>query len=77
MVAFFEYLREKKDPSIHHVFLNDMKRYGALGKVINSIMRRESGLTKAQREMLGAFVSGLNECNFCHNVHIHFGAARA
>lgn len=37
-----------------------------LGRVI---MRDESPLTPAQREMIAAFVSGLNRCDYCFGGH--------
>jgi uncharacterized peroxidase-related enzyme len=33
------------------------------------LMRGPSPLSAAQREMIAAFVSGLNACEFCHGVH--------
>jgi len=32
-------------------------------------LRGESELTVGEREMLAAYVSGLNACNFCHGNH--------
>ncbi len=33
------------------------------------LMRGSSELTVAQRELLAAYVSGLNDCGYCHGVH--------
>ena len=33
------------------------------------IMRGPSPLTPAQRELIGTYVSGLNSCPYCHDVH--------
>jgi uncharacterized peroxidase-related enzyme len=33
------------------------------------IMRAESPLTPAERELIAAYVSGLNDCSYCHGVH--------
>lgn len=33
------------------------------------LMRGPSDLTVAERELIAAFVSGLNECDYCHGVH--------
>ena len=33
------------------------------------LLRGESPLTVAEREMIAAYVSGLNACNFCHDAH--------
>lgn len=34
-----------------------------------AVMRGESALTAAEREMIAAYVSGLNACCYCHGVH--------
>lgn len=36
------------------------------------ILRGPSPLTIAEREMIAAYVSGLNQCNFCHGSHRAF-----
>jgi uncharacterized peroxidase-related enzyme len=33
------------------------------------IMRRPSPLTEAERELIAAYVSGVNACAYCHGVH--------
>ena len=33
------------------------------------LMRGPSDLTVAERELIAAFVSGLNDCEYCHGVH--------
>jgi uncharacterized peroxidase-related enzyme len=35
----------------------------------NRVMRSESDLGIAERELIAAYVSGLNACGFCHGVH--------
>lgn len=39
------------------------------------VMRGESDLTVAQRELLAAYVSGLNACAYCHGAHTIFAKA--
>jgi uncharacterized peroxidase-related enzyme len=34
-----------------------------------AVMRGESALTAAERELIAAYVSGLNRCGYCHGVH--------
>lgn len=34
-----------------------------------ALMRGESPLTEAQRELIAAYVSGLNACDYCHGIH--------
>jgi uncharacterized peroxidase-related enzyme len=33
------------------------------------VMREESPFTVAERELIAAYVSGVNACNYCHGVH--------
>jgi uncharacterized peroxidase-related enzyme len=41
----------------------------ALIQLHEALMRSDSPLTPAQHEMIAAFVSGLNECQYCVGVH--------
>jgi uncharacterized peroxidase-related enzyme len=41
----------------------------ALLKMHEAIMRAPSSLTPGQRELIAAYVSGLNRCQYCHGVH--------
>ncbi|MEJ2888612.1 carboxymuconolactone decarboxylase family protein [Actinomycetospora aeridis] len=34
-----------------------------------TVMRGDSALTPGQRELIAAYVSGLNDCGYCHGVH--------
>lgn len=34
-----------------------------------AVMRGDSPLTEAERELVAAYVSGLNACEYCHGVH--------
>lgn len=34
------------------------------------LLRGSSPFTEAQRELIAAYVSGLNHCRYCHGVHI-------
>lgn len=40
-----------------------------LAEYQNRVMRGESDLSIAERELIAAFVSGLNACAFCHGAH--------
>ena len=51
------------------VFLRDPGRYTPLLQFIESVMAGESDLTKAEREMIAAYVSKLNGCDFCLGAH--------
>ena len=39
------------------------------------VMRGESDLSVADRELIAAYVSGLNACAYCHGAHIVFAKA--
>lgn len=47
----------------------------ALFEMHEAILRQPSALTEGQRELLAAYVSGLNGCRYCYGVHAE--AARA
>lgn len=66
-MAFFHYLDEQSD--ITDITFNDRYRLGPLDKASERIMRGKSPLTVPQREMMAAYVSGLNACAFCHGSH--------
>ena len=40
------------------------------------LMRGPSPLSVAQRELIGAYVSGLNACVYCHGVHTAIAVSR-
>ena len=41
----------------------------ALLKLHNAVLRQDSELTVHERESIAAYVSGLNDCDYCHGVH--------
>jgi len=53
----------------------------ALMDVHEAIMRGPSALTPGERELIAAYVSGINQCRYCHGVHAEtakaFGAPAA
>ncbi len=51
------------------VFLRDPQLYAPLLQFIEQVMTRPSDLTKAERELIAAHVSKLNNCNFCLGAH--------
>ena len=51
------------------VFLRDPQLYAPLLQFIEQVMTRPSDLTKAEREIIAAHVSKLNNCNFCLGAH--------
>jgi uncharacterized peroxidase-related enzyme len=47
----------------------------ALLEMHEAIMRAPSALTPGQRELIAAYVSGLNRCQYCHGVHVETAKA--
>jgi uncharacterized peroxidase-related enzyme len=66
-MAFFSYLNENSD--ITDITFNDRPRLGPLDKASQEIMRGKSAFSEAEREIMAAYVSGLNACAFCHGSH--------
>jgi len=66
-MAFFKYVDEYSD--ITDITFRDRKRFAPFDKFSHEILRGRSPFSEAERELMAAFVSGLNECNFCHGVH--------
>jgi uncharacterized peroxidase-related enzyme len=46
-----------------------------LGELTEAAMRGPSPFTQGQRELIAAYVSGLNACVYCHNTHVAVAAA--
>ncbi|WP_245975237.1 carboxymuconolactone decarboxylase family protein [Deminuibacter soli] len=40
-----------------------------LGALANTLLRSDNGLTPAERELIGAYVSSLNDCFYCQHSH--------
>ncbi len=51
------------------IFLHEAKHYLPFVHFINRVMTRKSDLSHAQREMIAAYVSSLNQCNYCVDTH--------
>jgi uncharacterized peroxidase-related enzyme len=47
-----------------------------LAELANVLLRGEHPLTAGERELIAAYVSGLNECRFCSASHSAFAAAQ-
>jgi len=46
-----------------------------LGELTEAAMRGPSPFTQGQRELIAAYVSGLNACTYCHTTHAGVAAA--
>jgi uncharacterized peroxidase-related enzyme len=42
---------------------------GPLANLTNTLLRSNDGLTMAERELIGTYVSKLNDCFYCHHSH--------
>ena len=47
----------------------------ALMELHEEVMRSDSPLSQGERELIAAYVSGLNECSYCYGVHSHTAMA--
>jgi len=58
-----------ENANAYDVFSSKMDIFGPFAEACEKIMRGPSALTRGERELLGAYVSGLNACPYCHDVH--------
>ena len=65
------YIQLNQDyPGIVSLFMYDGGTAKDLANMAETIMRRErAGLSQGQRELIAAFVSRANECQFCYRSH--------
>lgn len=57
------------DASTVEIFAAHPDIYRYFGDVVNAILRGPSPLTPGERELIGAFVSGVNSCDYCAGGH--------
>jgi uncharacterized peroxidase-related enzyme len=58
-----------EDAHLIDVFKKFPALYRPLIEYHEILLRHPSFLTVAERELIAAYVSGLNSCNYCHGVH--------
>ena len=64
------YIKLDQDfPGIVSLFMFDHEVASNLTAMGQTIMRRKRGLSVGERELIGAFVSKLNDCHFCRDSH--------
>lgn len=68
MTTLFPSLPE--DANLAAVYRAFPDKMGPLAEYQNRVMRGDSALTVAEREMIAAYVSGLNACDFCLGAHM-------
>lgn len=73
----FKLLNNDKDAkSIVDIFMEKSDRYsGALG-LAQQILREASTLSESDRELIAAYTSKLNKCNYCYKSHLEFAKER-
>ncbi len=57
------------EAGVIEVFRAYSEKAGPMLQYHQTLMRGPSQLSVGQRELIAAFVSGLNSCGFCHDVH--------
>ena len=71
-MAFFSFLDDSS--GIKDVFGHNKPRYKPIREFAQDIMRGPSSLSVGDRELIGAFVSTLNECQSCAGIHTALAA---
>jgi len=66
-MPFFSFLDEYSD--ITDITFNDRKRFAPMDRFSSHLLRGESQLSISERELIAAYVSGLNGCKYCHGTH--------
>ena len=69
-MPFFSFLAP--DAAINDLLQRDSDRMIDLSRFTESVLHGRSPLSPGQRELIAAYVSGVNECQFCHRAHKAF-----
>lgn len=72
-MPWFEFLGA--DATMIDLWRRHPERLQALGKYTEIVMRGPSSLSRAERELIAAYVSGLNRCHYCYGAHRAFAVA--
>ncbi|MXU66234.1 carboxymuconolactone decarboxylase family protein [Oceanomicrobium pacificus] len=64
-----------KTATLGSVYQAFSDKLGPLCAYESLVMRGESDLSMAERELIAAYVSGLNACSYCHGAHTVFARA--
>jgi uncharacterized peroxidase-related enzyme len=64
-----------EQPVMRDVYESQPASCKPLGQLTEVAMRGPSPFTQGQRELIAAYVSGLNACNYCHTTHAGVAAA--
>ncbi|NJO24311.1 MAG: peroxidase-related enzyme [Sphingomonadales bacterium] len=66
-MSFFS--RLPGDAGVRHAMALNKPAGRALVQLHTAVMRQPSQLSAGERELIAAYVSGLNACRYCHGVH--------
>lgn len=66
-MSFFKFLDDS--PGIGKIFAHNEARYDPIRRFKKNIMQGPSALSLGERELIAAFVSALNRCQFCAGGH--------
>jgi uncharacterized peroxidase-related enzyme len=61
-------------PGIRSALMFRPETAGPLNDLAEVLLRGENSLSRGERELIAAYVSSLNECEFCQNSHSAFAA---
>jgi len=64
-------------PGIIGLMLNHPETAAPLNALANSLLVKDKGISRFERELIAAYVSRNNECKFCHRSHRAFAEALA
>ena len=67
-MPFCDYLSESS--TVRDVMAHQAARYAPLEHFTHDLMRGDSPFSVAERELIAAYVSGLNACDFCFGAHV-------
>jgi len=67
-MPFCEYLSDSS--TVRDVMGHQAARYAPLENFTHDLLRGSSPFSVAERELIAAFVSGLNACQFCYGAHV-------
>ena len=63
-------------PGIVSLFIYRPETAKPLSDLAETLLRGPNSLTRGERELIAAYVSRLNDCNFCSDSHAAFAAAQ-
>jgi len=58
-----------ENANAYDIFSSNLEMFEPFAEACERIMRGPSALSPGERELLGAYVSALNTCPYCHDVH--------